>query len=497
MTQAVIYARVSSKEQAEEGFSIPAQLKLLREYAATQGFKVAEEFVEVETAKRAGRTEFGAMVEFLRRRRKTCRAVIAEKTDRLYRNFRDCVTVDDLGVDVHFAKEGVVLSQDSQSHEKLVHDLKVVLAKNYIDNLAEETRKGMVEKAAQGTYPSYAPLGYVNVESNSDRKLDLDPDRAPVIRRMFEWYAGGDVSLAEVRRRAIEAGFRTRRGKHPTRSTVSDILKNPIHTGHFLWKGKLHEGDHPATIGMDLFQRAQQAFGKDGKPASKPKRVFAYAGLVKCAKCGCAVTAERKKGQYTYYHCTGGRGDCPKPYIREEQLEGMLGDLVQAIAIDEETLGWITAALKESHHEEKEFHAAQVAALERQAALTQERLDAIYEDKLDGKISEEFWERKSGEWRQKQVEARAAIERHERANQYYFEDGIRVLSLAHRAYDLWLQQPQAEKRKLLNLLLSNCTFDGENLSATYRKPFGWLAEGSQCTDWLPAYPQNPNFSPAA
>jgi site-specific DNA recombinase len=60
--QAVIYARVSSKEQEKEGFSIPAQLKLLKEYAAANGFAVVQEYVDVETAKQTGRTAFGEMV---------------------------------------------------------------------------------------------------------------------------------------------------------------------------------------------------------------------------------------------------------------------------------------------------------------------------------------------------------------------------------------------------------------------------------------------------
>jgi predicted site-specific integrase-resolvase len=63
--QAVIYARVSSKEQEKEGFSIPAQLKLLKEYAAAQGFAVAQEYVDVETAKQTGRAAFGEMVAYL------------------------------------------------------------------------------------------------------------------------------------------------------------------------------------------------------------------------------------------------------------------------------------------------------------------------------------------------------------------------------------------------------------------------------------------------
>ncbi len=81
----MIYARVSSKEQEKEGFSIPAQLKLLKEYAAANGFAVAQEYVDVETAKQSGRTAFGEMVAFLKANR-AVRAMLVEKTDRLYRN---------------------------------------------------------------------------------------------------------------------------------------------------------------------------------------------------------------------------------------------------------------------------------------------------------------------------------------------------------------------------------------------------------------------------
>ena len=88
MKTAVIYARVSSKEQEREGFSIPAQLKLLREYAFRNDFSVVKEFVDIETAKTSGRQNFGEMVQFFSKNR-DCRLVLVEKTDRLYRNFRD------------------------------------------------------------------------------------------------------------------------------------------------------------------------------------------------------------------------------------------------------------------------------------------------------------------------------------------------------------------------------------------------------------------------
>ncbi|RME24802.1 MAG: recombinase family protein, partial [Deltaproteobacteria bacterium] len=102
---AVLYARVSSRDQEREGFSIPAQQTLLRDYAATNGFEIVEEFVDVETAKRTGRTSFNKMVAFIRKRTANRPTILVEKTDRLYRNLKDWVTIDELGVEVHLVKE--------------------------------------------------------------------------------------------------------------------------------------------------------------------------------------------------------------------------------------------------------------------------------------------------------------------------------------------------------------------------------------------------------
>src|SRR5712671_6560780 len=86
-THAVLYARVSSKDQEREGFSIPAQQKLLREYAREHRLTIVREFVDVETAKQAGRSGFGEMLVFLKTD-PSCRSILVEKTDRLYRNIR-------------------------------------------------------------------------------------------------------------------------------------------------------------------------------------------------------------------------------------------------------------------------------------------------------------------------------------------------------------------------------------------------------------------------
>ena len=208
-------ARVSSKEQEKEGFSRgdtnpvarlagivsiglllvwgprivglkrdPRQLKLLKEYAAAQGFSVAQEYVDVETAKQTGRTAFGEMVAYLKAH-PSIRVMLVEKTDRLYRNLKDWVTVDELDVEIHFPKEGVVLSRESRSSEKFMHGIKVLMAKNYIDNLSEEARKGMQEKAEQGIWPTKSPLGYRNVGVRTARKSSPSTRRSRPSYRRF------------------------------------------------------------------------------------------------------------------------------------------------------------------------------------------------------------------------------------------------------------------------------------------------------------------------
>lgn len=145
MTKAIVYARVSSKEQEREGFSIPAQLKLLHEYALRNHLQVVKEFVDIETAKTTGRQSFDEMVRFLKHN-PDCRILLVEKTDRLYRNLKDAVTLEDLDIEIHLVKEGQVISKDAKSQTKLIHGMHLVLARHYIENLWEEVKKGMPQR---------------------------------------------------------------------------------------------------------------------------------------------------------------------------------------------------------------------------------------------------------------------------------------------------------------------------------------------------------------
>jgi site-specific DNA recombinase len=253
--QAVIYFRVSSKPQDEDGFSLPAQRKLLIEYGHSSALRIVAEFVDIETAKTSGRSAFGEMLKFLQKNSSVTH-ILVEKTDRLYRNFKDYVLIDELRCTLHLVKDGQVLSPDSRSSEKFLHGIKVLMAKNYIDNLSEEVRKGMTEKAEQGIWPSYAPLGYLNTKLPSGKNgIAQDENRAKLVRRLFEMYATGNFSLKQLAQWAASASLTFRKsGRAINKSTIQGILHNLIYTGEFKFGGKPYRAStnlsSPATSGM-------------------------------------------------------------------------------------------------------------------------------------------------------------------------------------------------------------------------------------------------------
>jgi DNA invertase Pin-like site-specific DNA recombinase len=474
---AVIYVRVSSQEQEREGFSIDAQLHLLRQYAHQRDIRVLKEFCDVETAKRSGRSEFSGMLRYLAEHRAECNSILVEKTDRLYRNFRDYVSVDDLAVHIHFVKENVVLSQDSHSHEKFMHGIKVVMAKGFSDNLSEETSKGMLEKARQGIWPSYAPLGYRNVTATNGKKhIAVETDSATIIRSLFERYASGNYSLEQIAAFGRQQGLMFRKSRAPvTKSTIHSILKNRLYTGDFDWDGETYRGTHEPIVSTELWERVQLIMGGRYTKSHPVKHNFAFSGLVTCGHCGCALVAEIKKNRYVYYHCTGYKGRCPEPYTREEILEAKFGELLAQLQFDEDVIGWVKDALHASHAEERRAHDEAVRRLRSEHQRLQQRLDVMYVDKLDGKITADFYDRNAAQWRNEQDRLQQLVDEHQSANRSYIDQGIMLLELANNAYDLFQKQSAAEKRRLLNFVLSNCTWRDGTLKATYRQPFDLLA----------------------
>lgn len=472
LKKALLYARVSSREQEREGFSIPAQQTLLREYASRNGFAIMEEFIDVETAKKSGRAAFTKMLALLKKHAAEPPVVLVEKTDRLYRNIKDWVTLDDIKVEIHLVKENVVLSEGSRSSEKFMHGIKVLMAKNYVDNLSEEVRKGHHQKASEGFYPGLAPVGYINQRENGKSRLALDPLRAVLVRSLFELYDRGEHSIEQLVLQAETIGLNGRQGGKLSTSVIHKMLRNPLYAGRFYWSGKEFVGQDPLIISWSLFERIQARL--DGHHYTRATtRGFAYAGLITCGHCGSAVVAELHKEKYIYYHC-GIRCQREK-FIAEPKMTELLLAHVRRLVMPASIQEEVKVILKGHRQEVETDVQSRIQAATSRVERIGKLINAAYEDKLEGKIDDGFFQAKRAEWDRQRLEASEEVRRLSNVNAQSLDTAIRVFELANRAYDLVKDREPQEQRELLEILFSNFVLAEGRLSANWRKPFDILA----------------------
>jgi site-specific DNA recombinase len=479
MITAFSYARVSSREQEREGYSIPAQRKLLAEYARARGFRIEREFIDIESAKNPGRKEFSKMVRLLESE-DACRIVLVEKTDRLYRNRTDALAFEGLiekrGAEIHLVKEARVIGKDSRSQDKFMHDIHVAVAKHYVENLKEEVKKGMREKAEQGIFPGRASIGYRN--NSLTRGIDVDPVRAPVVQKIFELYASGNHTLVSLRKVVLNE-LSTRL----SRAYLETILKNRFYLGYFVWQGIEYKGTHTPLISGDLFARAQHAFTRRNKPKYR-KHQFAFASFLTCAHDGCTVTSELQKGKYIYYRCSQGRGKCSLPYMREQDVSERLGELLKGIYVPETIAQSIVGSLQADSARAESDRQQRISGIQQRLAALRSRMDQLYEDKLDGKIDEAFWTRKMNESREQERTLESELSR--LGVQLTAESVLTVqklFELAQTAHSLYLTRNAAERGQLLKSVLLNCSTDGVSLCPTYRTPFNLIFERAKTENW--------------
>ncbi len=488
MKQAVVYVRVSSKEQKEEGYSIPSQKKLLWEYARVNSFAVAKEFEDDETAKSAGRAGFGEMVDFLKNNKKVD-TILVEKTDRLYRNFKDYVTIDELGVTVFLVKENEKLGKDASSHQKFMHGIKVLMAKNYIDNLSEEVKKGLKEKAESGNYPCNAiPLGYILSRPNNKSVPVVDEKNRELVIKMFEYYSTSLYSLVTLLDKVKDEGLvvpdtfpKTSKLKSITKSSAQRILRNPFYYGDFLWRGKLYHGSHEPIISRQLWDKVQKTLDRFKKETAVSKNsglFFTFKGLLVCGECGRTITAEKKTKpsgkEYTYYRCTKYKRDCSQAPISESDIDKQIAKSLEGLEMPQATIDSVTEALRQSFNLKQNTEDKTKANLEAEKNRLENRLSKLYEDKLDGNITKEFYDQKFNEYSNLIKDLDGKISKYTLANIDYYQFGSNILELANKAAFLYKMANPQEKRELLGFLLSDSSLAGKKLILEYKKPFQFI-----------------------
>ena len=396
---AVTYQRVSTKEQAtkggrDEGFSIPAQRQANTRKAEELGARIVAEFVDAgESARSADRPDLQRMLEYIATHQVAY--CIVHKVDRLARN-----RVDDVEIHRRLVEAGVTLVSATENIDEtpsgmLLHGIMSSIAEFYSKNLANEVVKGLTQKVTTGGTPMRAPIGYLNVRKRDEkgreyRTVEIDPERGPMIRWVFEQYATGDRTVVELLDDVTTRGLRTlptpsRPPKPVARSGFFTMLRNPYYIGIVRYKGAEHPGTHEPLVDVEVWERVQRLLDSR-KLASERRRTHDHylKGSLFCGTCGSRMQldfpANSQGVRYAYYVCSGRaskRKNCTRRAVPVGIAEQLVADCYRDISITEEQYAALAAQVEVAFDERLASKSSEIAELTTNRKRLQDESDKL------------------------------------------------------------------------------------------------------------------------
>ncbi|MBN2286828.1 MAG: recombinase family protein, partial [Tissierellales bacterium] len=479
-----IYCRKSSEEETKQVQSLETQETELIAYATKNNLQIVQVFKESKSAKDDGNRPLFA--EMLKRvRTGEANAILVLHTDRLSRNFIEAGKITKL-----FDEGTLVEIRTPTQTFNLVHDMvymgiDFVFASHYSRNLSVRVKEGIKTKLSKGEFPSYAPLGYLNKDSN----IVPDPARANYIVRAFKMYASGDYSIPDIANILYEEGFRSRAGNKVTKSSVHRILHDPVYYGVIQRKGKLYKGSYESILDKSLYDSVQDVFsGKNKARPKKPeKRYFLYRKYLKCDVCGCSLTATLKKSKYKYYYCTNGKHVCDqhKDYIREKDLEEVIYEELKEFKLDKEKADISFQAYKWDLINRRGNALSMEESLQSELTTIDKKLKKLLDKNLDDKISDELYDEKEKELKNERVRIESALSNSkEVGNRKTLELLENVKNFAVSVDKLFIDGEDPVKKHTLDSLLWNFNMrDKEIASVLYKQQFARMAKLQKTDDF--------------
>ncbi len=477
-----LYTRKSTDDDKRQVLSIEAQLREVRDFARAEGLEIVEEFVEKQSAKIPGRPIFNEMLRRIEEGEAS--GIVAWHPDRLARNSIDGGRI------IFLLDTGKILSLKFPRHwfentpqGKLMLNNEFGFSKYYVDSLSENTKRGLREKVHRGEFPGVAPLGYLN--DYRTKRIILDRERAPHVKQAFEMYAAGDETLDTMREYFGEHFVLSRNQKLVGRHFVSRVLSNPFYYGHFRYGGEVYEGKHEALISKKLFDEVQSVLKGRAKTSPQTKHVpKAFLGLLHCADCGGAITAEVQKG-HTYYRCTKKnriQSWCTQPYVREELLAEEITTLLAPFCLSEE---WAMQMLQMLKTERQSLAASSSVLREKnqtEIANLSARHQRLLDSFLDGALDREtYLAEKAKIFSNKKTleeQSPSSVETH----YPWLEPFENWLKEAGNAGKVVKTGSLHEKKRLASKIFgSNLLLDRKKARGSATKPWSLLLEESSCS----------------
>jgi hypothetical protein len=257
-------------------------------------------------------------------------------------------------------------------------------SKYYVDNLAENIKRGQDRKVMSGLWPKLAPIGYLN--DKTTRTIYVDPVKSPLIRKAFEAYATGNYTFARLHDSINALGLTGVKNRTLSISNYQYFLNNPFYYGIMRFAGERYAGKHEPLITKDLFDRCQAIMRRKSKSHTKQLKPYLYRGVFRCGECGGFMTIETQKG-HNYLRCTKKLGSCTQRYVREEEISRQVSRYLQLMTVLPHESDEMVAELTHEQHEHQNAQRETIDSVRAKMQKLDERLGRLMNAYLDEAVT--------------------------------------------------------------------------------------------------------------
>ena len=465
--RAILYTRVSTDEQARQGYSLRDQEDRLRKYCKLKGIEVAAHFQDDASAKTFDRPAFSDLLSYVKEHRHEVDFVLFVKWDRFSRNAhaaREMMNrLLDLGIEVN-AIEQPVDTDVPENKFMLAFYLTAPEVEN--DRRSLNVKRGMRRAMREGRWVSRPPKGYSREVQAGDKSILVPNEDAKYVREAFEEVAKGAYTMEEVRQRLTKKSFEV------SNSQFGPMLRNVLYAGKIhieAWRDEEAEtvqGVHKPIVSEELFNKVQnvldaQEGNRKGKPSTR-KEQLPLRGHLKCKRCGGNLTGSGTTGnggKYWYYHCQNG---CKERFRADEANEVFI-DHLDAISVAPEIAQLYLAVMEDIFKEKEGDREEQVAEVVKEIDDLEDKLLEVDKRYVEGDLEQDSYRRLKNAYTDQLEEKRERKRELKRVDTNFMKYARYGLSLVADLPEYYQTASLEVKQKLLGSIFpQKLVYHGEN-----------------------------------
>jgi site-specific DNA recombinase len=474
------YVRKSTEGEERQALSISSQMDKVKEFFGS--LEIVEVLEEKHSAfKPYNRPVFADMIK----RIQNCEAsgIIAWHPDRLSRNEIDASTI------TYLVRTGIIADLkfgsynfDNSPEGIMMLQLSLSQSQYFSSKLGKDVRRGLEKKFEMGWHPNKCPNGYINItrKNHGYSTIKTDEKRFKILRKAFDLMITGNYSVPEILNKLNnEWGFKPKEGKNPlSRSALYRMFTNLFYAGIIEYNGKQKQGKHKAMISLEEYDRIQFLLGRDGKPRNR-KNDFAYTGLIRCANCGCMVSADRKvktikatgeQKEYIYYCCTHKKREekCKEKSIEVKSLEKQIEQELSKYEFEKDFRKFLFKVIDEENEDKPKE--SEIIANNLKDKINTLKIEKTNLTKLicKGLISDEEFQKQRNEYEKEISIIKQKLSRLENGRE---DERIKKVKFVIQSKINFKKGNQKDRREVLNEIGSNREIKDKKLTIT---PYKWL-----------------------